>query len=133
MLAAVRNGSFYPDLTRSGRVQALGQPVKVEVSDDELVEPGLTSFPSEGSFEAVSYKAIDAASEEDQVAAPADHELSSSDSGSSQDDAVAGFDNSEIAADERACAEAKPRPSWEPGYIFVPKAARRGLLHVGAR
>ena len=45
MLAAVRNGSFYPDLTRSGRVQALGQPVKVEVSDDELVEPGLTSFP----------------------------------------------------------------------------------------
>ena len=43
----------------------------------------------------MSCKAIDAASEEDQVAAPADHELSSSDSGSSQDDAVAGFDNSE--------------------------------------
>ena len=92
----------------------------------------------------MSYKAIDAASEEDQVAAPADHELSSSDSGSSQDDAVAGFDNSEIAADERACAEAKPRPSWSPGmlctnmlglrsYIFVPKAARRGPLHAGAR
>ena len=132
MLAAVRNGSFYPDLTRSGRVQALGQAVKVEVSDDELAEPGRTSFASEGSFEAVSYKAIDAASEEDQVAAPADPELSSSDSGSSQDDAVAGFDNSEIAADERACAEAKPRPSWEPGYVMC-KHVRTQVVHLCAQ
>ena len=55
---------------------------------------------------------------EDQVATLHDHEESSSDSGSSQDDAVAGADNAAVNDDKNACAEAKPRRSWEPGYVI---------------
>ena len=102
MLAAVRNGSFYPDLTRSGRVQGLGRAVKVEISDDEIAEPGLSSFASECSFEEVTSGAPDNKARDEPVTTSQEPEDSSSDSGSSQDDAVAGIDNADAADDERA-------------------------------
>eukprot|EP00439_Symbiodinium_sp_Y106_P008120 s8410_g1.t1 len=76
MLAAARNGSFYPDLTRSGRVQGMERAVKVEISDDETGEPGLTSFASEGSFEVVTPGAVGSKAGDDQVATLHDHEES---------------------------------------------------------
>ena len=132
MLAAVRNGSFYPDLTRSGRVQGMERAVKVEISDDETGEPGLTSFASEGSFEVVTPGAVGSKAGDDQVATLRDHEESSSDSGSSQDDAVAGADNAAVNDDTTACAEAKPRPSWEPGYVMF-KHVRTQVVHLCAQ
>ena len=132
MLAAVRNGSFYPDLTRSGRVQGLGRAVKVEISDDERAEPGLSSFASECSFEEVTSGALDNKARDEPVTTSQDPEESSSDSGSSQDDAVAGIDNADVADDERACAEAKPRPSWEPGYVMY-KHVRTQVVHLCAQ
>ncbi|CAE7259586.1 unnamed protein product [Symbiodinium sp. CCMP2592] len=107
MLAAIRNGTFFPDLTRSGRVRAAAQVPKVEVSDDEVPDLGLTSFASEGSFEAIGVASAGEKSDEDQVAAPTDHELSSSDSSSSQDEAVAGKDHPDLDNDEMACAVAR--------------------------
>lgn len=132
MLAAVRNGSFYPDLTRSGRVQGMERAVKVEISDDETGEPGLTSFASEGSFEVVTPGAVGGKAGDDQVGTLHDHEESSSDSGSSQDAAVAGADNAAVNDDTNACAEAKPRPSWEPGYVMF-KHVRTQVVHLCAQ
>ena len=62
--------------------------------------------------------AVESKAGEDQVATLHDPEESSSDGGRSQDDAVAGIDNAEVTDDKSACAEAKPRPSWEPGYVM---------------
>ncbi|CAE7827505.1 RE1 [Symbiodinium sp. CCMP2592] len=132
MLAAIRNGTFFPDLTRSGRVRGTAQVPKVEVSDDEVPDPGLTSFASEGSFEAIGVASAGEKSDEDQVAAPADHELSSSDSSSSQDEVVAGRDHPDLDNDEMACAVARPKPSWEPGYVMY-KHVRTQVVHLCAQ
>ncbi|CAE7255099.1 unnamed protein product [Symbiodinium sp. CCMP2592] len=132
MLAAIRNGTFFPDLTRSGRVRGTAQVPKVEVSDDEVPDPGLTSFASEGSFEAIGVASAGEKSDEDQVAAPTDHELSSSDSSSSQDEVVAGRDHPDLDNDEMACAVARPKPSWEPGYVMY-KHVRTQVVHLCAQ
>ncbi|CAE7620298.1 unnamed protein product [Symbiodinium sp. CCMP2592] len=132
MLAAIRNGTFFPDLTRSGRVRAAAQVPKVEVSDDEVPDLGLTSFASEGSFEAIGVASAGEKSDEDQVAAPTDHELSSSDSSSSQDEVVAGRDHPDLDNDEMACAVARPKPSWEPGYVMY-KHVRTQVVHLCAQ
>ena len=106
--------------------------MKVEISDDEMVDPGLSSFASEGSFEEVTPGAVESKAGEDQVATLRDPEESSSDGGSSQDDAVAGIDNAEVTDDKSACAEAKPRPSWEPGYVMF-KHVRTQVVHLCAQ
>ena len=127
LLSAIRKGTFYPDLTRSGRVNPAADAVKVEVSDDEAMDFGLPSFASEDSFEKVLPTSV-----EDDNDANGGKDASSSDSGSSQDEVLAGVEHSESEGIEPAFSEAKPKPSWEPGYNMY-KHVRTHVLHLSAQ
>ena len=127
LLSAIRKGTFYPDLTRSGRVNPTADAVKVEVSDDEPMEFGLPSFASEDSFEKVLPTPV-----EDINEITGGRDVSSSDSGSSQDEALAGVEPSDSEEMEPAFSEAKPKPSWEPGYIMY-KHVRTHVIHLSAQ